>query len=275
MQSLSKHSRLCRGGGTDALSAGLGYWRGKSRDLITGTGRHRLIGFTAALVLGSLVAVLLFEIMGRLARAPIISRRLSPPLTVSVVPLPEVSRPTRRARPPPSATAASAAKPSPPARLHPERPARHVSRRVLALHFAVPPVFSPANASPAVSQKSTYIDWQRSLNAYFREREKKPAPFRAPALLPRPPSVLDLPARMRFSGGTEIDRIGDTCYAVTADEASTRPLGANTLQLRLWRSSIALLGHKVPCLPGLLRSPGQELLDRLSKRGYPKKPPGP
>lgn len=240
--------------------------------MIAGTGRHRLIGFTAALVLGSLVAVVLFEIMGHLARAPAVSRRLSPSLVVSVVPRPEISRPTRRARPPPPATSARAAKPSPSARLRPARPARHLSRRALALHFAVPPVFSPE--APSVSKKSTYIDWQRALNDYFREREKKPAPFRAPVLPPRPPSVLDLPARMRFSGGTEIDRIGNTCYAVTADEARNRPLGANTLQLRLWRASISLFGHKVPCLPGLLRSPGQEFIDRLRKRGYPKKPPG-
>lgn len=239
-----------------------------------GLGRHRLIGFAAALVLGSLVAAALFEIMGLFARAPTSSRRLRSPLPVSIVALPEVSRPARRARPPPPTTQARAAGLPASARLRTTRAVRHVNRRPLVLDFALPPVLSPANTRPAVSRRGNYIDWRGPLNDYLREQEKKSPPFAAP-IPPQPPAAPGLPVRMRFSGGFEIDRIGNTCYAVTADEASTRPSGANTSQLQVWHAMLPLFAHEVSCEPGATLSLGQEFLERLRKRGYPKKPSGP
>ncbi len=237
-----------------------------------GIGRHRFVGFAVALMLGSLVAIVLFEIMGWLARAPgSSSQRSSGPFTIAFVSPLAVSRPVRRKHLP-QATLKAPAPPVFAAALRSARPAHRTGRRPLALDFALPPVL--ALTGPVVSGKSAYINWRRSLNDYFRRRDRKPTHFTVPVLPPRPPSVLDLPVRMRFSGGFEIDRVGDTCYAVSADTARNRPPGANTSQLQVWRAMLPLFAHKVSCEPGATRSLGQEILEQLRKHGYSKPPPG-
>lgn len=63
---------------------------------------------------------------------------------------------------------------------------------------------------------------------------------------------------MRLPSGVEIDRIGDTCYAVPPRHA--RP-GTNKSVLPR-----AAFAHEVSCLPGQLRSMSDDFLEHLRKR---------
>ncbi|MDN5865341.1 MAG: hypothetical protein L0I62_09050 [Gammaproteobacteria bacterium] len=59
----------------------------------------------------------------------------------------------------------------------------------------------------------------------------------------------------------EIDRIGDTCYAVPTVQTARRHTGTNKSVLPNW-----MFAHTVPCFPGRQLSIGDDFLRRLGKR---------
>ncbi|MGH8128346.1 MAG: hypothetical protein ACRETC_08270 [Gammaproteobacteria bacterium] len=110
------------------------------------------------------------------------------------------------------------------------------------------------------------IHWRRALGDYFKRHNVRSAPFSLRALPLRKSSVLELPERMRLSSGAEIDRIGDRCYDVPASNYQINR-AISPQFARVMQGLQPLFAHEVPC-SGTQKTPGEEFLEKLRKRGY-------
>jgi hypothetical protein len=219
--------------------------------------RYPLFGFVVALVLASTVTCALFLLMARLIRAPTATRR--PTRSIKLVPAPRL----HHATPPTTAKA----RPAPPPTLirHPPKPTtvHRLPRPAIdspssVLHTNLAPAFSIESNLAKTPSLPAHIDWREDLNHYLRQRANSATPFKHPALPERPPAPQDMPLRMRLGPDLEIDRIGDTCYAV--------PLGRTSPVDYKHHLPAWMFAHKVPCLPGRHLAPGDDFLRHLHKR---------
>ncbi|MGA7966773.1 MAG: hypothetical protein WCB49_12980 [Gammaproteobacteria bacterium] len=108
--------------------------------------------------------------------------------------------------------------------------------------------------------------WRQTLGNYLEQRGTKSSPFSMRKLRKSRFSPLDMPERIRLGNGAEIDRIGDRCYGVPAvDYQVDRAI--NPQYARVMQGLQPLFAHEVSC-PGMRKTPGEEFLDTLRKRGY-------
>lgn len=219
-----------------------------------GIASDRLVGFAVALVVAALVTAGLFELMQRLVRPPRAAVRR--PRTVTVVLLdrpyapvapmpPRTNRERHRLppRPPVGVRPGAATQRGPAARTVPAQPSATRSRSV---------------ASPLLL----------GLGDGFWHRGHASRLFTPAELPPRPPSVFELPQRLRLSAGIEIDRIGRRCYVVTSDLAYNGEANGNPVLAGVMHTMLPLFAHEVPCESGGDDAFLRELLDRLRRRGY-------
>lgn len=92
-----------------------------------------------------------------------------------------------------------------------------------------------------------HLEWRRALGQYLRKQSGKSL-FSKPRLKSPEMPALDGSLRLRTSGGAEIDRIGDTCYAVPAADQLPE-LSGDPVHARFMQAMQPLFAHEVSC-PG-------------------------
>lgn len=225
---------------------------------LSGAVHQRLVGCTVACVFAGLVTAALFAMMEELIRVPSESRTARPVPRVAL----------HRFRPSLSSQRVGMQPAVPEARrrwVHPPLPKPRIRIR---REIFRPRITGGVGVSPSVRPSASAvapIRWRSALDERFHGSPNGHLIFSLKPLPSRLPSVLSLPERMHLDAGGEIDRIGDTCYAVPAPLDYNPEATGNPVLQRVNHAMLPLFAHEIPCEATGTRSIAEEFLTRLRK----------